>query len=1097
MSRKIIGVTVGTTLPKPNFNQTDPTKGDYIKNKPDFDGLSNHVDDIGKKVGDTSVAEQISSALVGLATEKYADNAASAVKSELLNGAGEAYDTLKELADLINENENAIDVLNTVAAGKADTATTIAGYGITDAYTSQEVDEKIDDHNNDNGAHTNMGWLTSEDEVADSPTPFDADTLNGYNAAHFDDQIAVERARINSLMALEEGSTTGDAELQDIRVGFDGTVYETAGDAVRAQGVKITVEALDDDGVPINNQSRITVTNQIANGNFKSSDNWSIGYVGDLRIENDVATVTLPNMTATSGLLQPFSADKLTLNAGDIWYIGVHLESEFYEEATSTTKGPFARLWIRSSSGDCIAIENKVIMSDDCDVYGCCTVPEACNGEVPRALFQISYSYVKGITATPTCTFDNAVMINLTDAYGSGNEPMADEFHELLVANGGYVDGTATLVEGGSDDSDVDINSELGYKLSITSAKGTETISLYQGHTPVKGVDYWTDDDREYLVREVTETVDTLSKPLQEVRNSIGENVIIEDITETLTITTGSIDKNRGEINPVRTNGRCTHPFEVKAGEVYHLWGVYTTWFCLVALYDEQKNFITAPIVATEDIVYAQNLVYSVPTTAMDANGNEKVVAYMACSSADIGGSGIPVTVKKEATILNNVQKKIVYASEDSVVQKLDKVLCSPDGSEWVLTISNDGTILPIKLRASGSDVNTSIVLPKSLGVGIYTLKYEDAAGTLQDYLDICSIEVAATSATVSYNGFIAENCAPENVTAIGIYNASNERVGGIGLGFLKNKYSGKQYSFAAISDVHIGQADSVEDFTNAVAYFDANNDIEFTTICGDAVDNSSVKSQLETYQSIANTAVKPIYVAIGNHESLQYADGESYENIKGYFAQDKYPNINQELYYSFTRGNDVFIMFGLYGNPNYNETFSKAELQWLYETLEANRNKRCFLFMHYFPKDGSGDAVECYSSDGLGNTVGKVFLNLMKHYKNVIYFHGHSHAMFKVQELNAMNTIDRIYGRYSIHIPSLTWPTYPNDAMSAYVKNSSAGEGYVVDVYEHGIALRGRDFESGLFSPIGSFYLDTVLEKVAANTFYDETGTILTPILA
>lgn len=34
MSRKIIGVTVGTQLPKPNFKQTDPTKGDYIRNKP-------------------------------------------------------------------------------------------------------------------------------------------------------------------------------------------------------------------------------------------------------------------------------------------------------------------------------------------------------------------------------------------------------------------------------------------------------------------------------------------------------------------------------------------------------------------------------------------------------------------------------------------------------------------------------------------------------------------------------------------------------------------------------------------------------------------------------------------------------------------------------------------------------------------------------------------------------------------------------------------------------------------------------------------------------------------------------------------------------
>lgn len=43
MSRKIIGITVGTPLPKPNFNQDDPTKGDYIKNRPDFEGLQAEV----------------------------------------------------------------------------------------------------------------------------------------------------------------------------------------------------------------------------------------------------------------------------------------------------------------------------------------------------------------------------------------------------------------------------------------------------------------------------------------------------------------------------------------------------------------------------------------------------------------------------------------------------------------------------------------------------------------------------------------------------------------------------------------------------------------------------------------------------------------------------------------------------------------------------------------------------------------------------------------------------------------------------------------------------------------------------------------------
>ena len=47
--------------------------------------------------------------------------------------------------------------------------------------------------------------------------------------------LDVLSGRMDTFTALGEGSTTGDAELADIRVGDDGTTYNTAGEALRAQ----------------------------------------------------------------------------------------------------------------------------------------------------------------------------------------------------------------------------------------------------------------------------------------------------------------------------------------------------------------------------------------------------------------------------------------------------------------------------------------------------------------------------------------------------------------------------------------------------------------------------------------------------------------------------------------------------------------------------------------------------------------------------------------------------------------------------------------------------------------------------------------------
>ena len=343
------------------------------------------------------------------------------------------------------------------------------------------------------------------------------------------------------------------------------------------------------------------------------------------------------------------------------------------------------------------------------------------------------------------------------------------------------------------------------------------------------------------------------------------------------------------------------------------------------------------------------------------------------------------------------------------------------------------------------------------------------------------------------YRNFIPENIAPPGAKHIGVYNGNN-KICTIPLGGLTPPTKEKLYSFGILSDIHLWKTNlevysySNEKFDNALscmedkgcAFCVVSGDLTITgfyvrTNDSDASTQSLDELQFAKYKEICNSHTIPVYELMGNHES--YYGMPITGNMD---LLEKYTG-RKVLSYSITHGNDVFI---LCGQNHGSSVMSDADFTWLGETLEVNKNKRCFVFVHSHIDDNVEGGVEDSGNPAFarensifgywGSAKTANFINLMKRYPNAILFHGHTHMMFEAQEFDKDANFSEENGFKSVHVPSSGAPRRLIDEDGTWEAANSESQGYIVDVYDECIVLNGMDFIGNTPVPLGTYKIET-----------------------
>lgn len=382
---------------------------------------------------------------------------------------------------------------------------------------------------------------------------------------------------------------------------------------------------------------------------------------------------------------------------------------------------------------------------------------------------------------------------------------------------------------------------------------------------------------------------------------------------------------------------------------------------------------------------------------------------------------------------------------------------------------------------------------------GDYSLFWGNGTGVMSNYTAINTETITlVANASVGYTKLNSFNAIPKYATRVyAVKNGTIKATYEIPSAKLWNagNYGEHLYSVGLLSDVHYQYNTGSSDWSRALIYFNDRESVVATCISGDLTSDGTL-SHLNEWKTARDNASPdtPVYASNGNHESKT---NSSYmvtnPTAMRPFLDTDTTSDTSNFFYKIIE-DDVYIFVPIFegvAEGIANTMFSDTVLAQLENVLETYRNQRVFVFQHVPPyKDycpsgfGTGNGAYAYNVWGKPSSTHKEdrqkFLELMAHYKNAIWFSGHSHIKYVYQETWANLNICQYNTDASrfVHISSLT---VPRDIIDGSVSDDiyAESEGAVMDVYENCVILRSRDFENEQFIGIASYLVDTTPKTI------------------